>query len=786
MNNDNENEEQTQGPFSAYGLAYFRAGFQPIPVKGKAIDIPKGITGHKGRLLTMADVMDYAIERPDDNVALRANGWVGIDVDNYKKDGVEKRGWITLQLAEERWGKLPPTWISTARPGQSGIRFYRVPEGDLNLVTQLKMGDEDGETFGDIEIIQWSHRYAVVAPSHHPFVGRPYFWRFDGRSGDIEPPELDLLPELPAAWLEGLRSTGRENIERDPIEVAPQRADADKWRPEVVEAYKEGLDATEGPAGSRHDSVGVVLGKLARYEERGYAGSTTAMEALHDTFVRVIDDPGRDAGPEFDRMVDHSRRQAASTQSTIALLDLERRRVEQVFANVAVSSKGSGGNAHSIGPSLPAEFWAARETHQLVRQAAHSRGISGDALMGLVLARISASLAPLWRVAPIVGAPAALSTYVSLVGAPGTGKSVALGAARELVPIDPDSEIGVGSGEGLIEAYHDWVAGEEGEPKHKEQTRKSMFATLDEGTALSEMASRQGNTTLSIIRQMWNGGPVGQANATEERNRKLRDGSYVLGLAIGIQPEKTGPLFDDAGAGTPQRFLWLSATDPSLPDHTEAPEWPGGPLGFTPPTRTAGDQKAGSVTFNEFGFDVDKAIIDEVRGNHFAKGRGDVVEPELEAHGMLKRLKVAHLLALLENRRIVTPDDWRLATMVVDTSNAVMRHCQDVLTAEAASREGAAVERHARRAKATIEATVDQQVELLDRMARKARRKIDETTMACRTDLNRAIGGKALKRLGTDDDLGAVLDYAIGEGWILDLGKVENRQSFVAGPAAPK
>src|SRR5690606_9630822 len=112
-----------------------------------------------------------------------------------------KKGHATLARLEEKLGELPATITSTAR-GQwlpdgtenpSRQHLYRVPAG-LRFQTR----------FPDVEIIQHSHRYTVVAPSTHPVTQQPYIWySYDGEPME-DFPVLDDLEVLPEAWLDFL------------------------------------------------------------------------------------------------------------------------------------------------------------------------------------------------------------------------------------------------------------------------------------------------------------------------------------------------------------------------------------------------------------------------------------------------------------------------------------------------------------------------------------------------------------------------------------------------------
>ncbi len=136
-----------------------------------------------------------------------AGDYIGIDVDHYGN----KRGGDTLTEAERRWGPLPPTHVSTSRPdGVSGIRIYRKREG-VKLDGNITFPDLG---LGDVEIIQYHHRYMMCWPSIHPDTCNTHLWYEAGYSPEhiIEadnPPCLSAVSDLPEAWLAGLRVDGK-------------------------------------------------------------------------------------------------------------------------------------------------------------------------------------------------------------------------------------------------------------------------------------------------------------------------------------------------------------------------------------------------------------------------------------------------------------------------------------------------------------------------------------------------------------------------------------------------
>lgn len=166
-------------------------GLIPLP-PGEKWPPEKGFTGAEGRMPTVAQIEEWKRSRAHWNLALRLPPTVmGVDVDDYG----DKTGAVTLAGLEASWGALPPTWISTARDGLSGIRLYGVPSGSkLN-----------GEAGPGVDIIQHHHRYVCAWPSTNPKAGGArYRWLApDGQLAD-RPPRPEELPALPSAWVTGL------------------------------------------------------------------------------------------------------------------------------------------------------------------------------------------------------------------------------------------------------------------------------------------------------------------------------------------------------------------------------------------------------------------------------------------------------------------------------------------------------------------------------------------------------------------------------------------------------
>lgn len=335
--------------------------------------------------------------------------------------------------------------------------------------------------------------------------------------------------------------------------------------------------------------------------------------------------------------------------------------------------------------NLPEEFWGARELFKVIRQQARADGTSPDAVLGAVLARVSGMISPDLKFDS--GKLGNFNLFVNIVAPTGIGKTEAMRSAQRVIVAPPyltdlhgvvDQEKfrdgwGLGSGEGLVEVYMGMIEKEtgevyrygpnKGEPKTKPikaQVRHNAFLFLDEGETLNKMLERRGATIDQAIRTMWTGASTGASNAQQETSRYLADGTYALGLLIGWQPKSAQMLIADAPGGTPQRFLWLSAIDPDMPEYPdERPE---------PLQPSLCDQNGKALTgVVDFPEEIKRALRASLRDKHITADGGD----ELHSHEALMRCKITSELCVLDGRFLVDADDWRFAGMIWQVSCAV-------------------------------------------------------------------------------------------------------------------
>jgi hypothetical protein len=385
-------------------------------------------------------------------------------------------------------------------------------------------------------------------------------------------------------------------------------------------------------------------------------------------------------------------------------------------SNRANGFSGNQRNGHArtatSGVNLLSDFWESRECLRRIRQAAHSRHRSADAVFQVVLARVASMIEPV-HLDTGVGSPASLNYMAAVVGPSGVGKTDAWAIACDLYPAPAESESWfadnqpLGTGEGLAECFMGTVEKEpmfgKGKPTTvRQQVRNNAFVYTDEGEALTRYLERSGAIVGETLRRAWKGVPLGQKNASADRTRVVK--GYSLGLVIGFQHTTVQPLLRDVAAGTPQRFVFCSAVDASVP--SDAVPWPEPMPWWT----QFGEEQTWSL---------EDEVRSEIRGLDLMTTRGEIRWSAYDSHAVLTRVKIAGLLAALEMRKLITGQDWTLAGTVLQTSQAV----RDSLLAEAeeaeALKEAASHNRAARREMVIEEQRDDKAMRIaIDTMAR--------------------------------------------------------------------
>jgi hypothetical protein len=526
-----------------------------------------------------------------------------------------------IEALKATHGPLPAT--KTTRTPSGGLHLFYLWPDDVPL--------PDGNQF---------HGFVIRLPWKGYVVG-PL-----SRIGTVAYLDLgiDEIAELPRAWADGAATTGALITVTGNGFVVP----------DVI------------PEGSRHDAI------------RDYVASRWNKGLPKDEIVELV---RRVVVPRFAKPMPEERLAEEIERG----FDTARRK----WSEPAGASRPPP-PPPTIPPNLPATFWEARPALTRIRDAAWSRQRSPDAVFAGVLTRLTAALPHEIALPPIAGTAAGTGLIAAIVAGTGGGKSSSAGVAREVTTggIEVRSIPG-GTGEGMVEALFDMVEvevtknGKTSKTRVRQQVSHNLFAYVDEVTKMLKVGGRDGATVYEMLRQSFSGTDLGEQNATAERRRVVRQGQYSVGILIAAQPVALGPLFEDLDLGTPGRFVWLSGTDPGIPD--SAPPFPTGQIDLDLPAgwnvTLFDNANIGSPW--RYHARVDQAVADEIRGRDLVKSRGQGNGDAWGGHRDLIRLKVAFALAVLDHRVEVRPSDWALSGIVADTSDAVRAYAEKVVGARA-------------------------------------------------------------------------------------------------------
>lgn len=491
----------------------------------------------------------------------------------------------------------------------------------------------------------------------------------------------------------------------------------------VDQVFVRALTDLRNVDGSRHESARDAVRALVALGGEGHRGVKSAVEALSRVFAEAVG-PERVAGGEWHRLLVGAIKLAAAKNPAPrascphdALLAVPQELIPEDFSHPPTVTTAAPAEAIVGGLTLPEEFWASRESLARIRQAAHSKVRSGDVVFWGTLTRLAAMAPHTLRADTGIGTAASLNLFVAVVGPSGGGKSSGLSVGRDLIKDDGHlEEFPLGSGEGIAEAYMGDAMeatgemakdGSEKQVRVRKQVRHNVLFHSDEGNALNKLIERTGSTVGETLRSAWSGETIGQKNGRVETTRTVPARSYACGLVIGYQPTTVLPLLADVESGTPQRFGFCWAVDPSIPQRGARVLWPGEMPSPFPPAVPTDLPAPGTIVAAPrpamLGESVvfDGSILDELYEIEHAKNTGTLPadhplrDPYRSQHPVFK-VKVASLLALLESRRNVTAEDWQLAQVVIDTSDRVRIYLQVLAKGKAlAVREAAEAAEHA-------------------------------------------------------------------------------------------
>ncbi|WP_418277533.1 hypothetical protein ACNHYB_06165 [Isoptericola jiangsuensis] len=480
---------------------------------------------------------------------------------------------------------------------------------------------------------------------YKPSAKKPEWFEGDSLAGD--PVRVDdLLAEwenLPRESAESLAALPQESKDSDLPEVPVQNPG---WVAAMLRNIVFEMTVSDGDVGNRNNRLYGLALRAGRFIARGHLDEAEAREELTEAALLAGLEPGE---------------------------------VERTLSNGL-----RDGRQHPADPPAPratTELLALFEATPVlrhIRQAALAQLVSSPALLAMVLGRVLAEVPPEVCLPPVVGGRAALNLGVLPVGGSGSGKSALLSTSRRLLGWAGECqkvelERNVGSGEGIVETFLKTKRVPNPDNPSTNITTKVLvddprrILIADEVDALAAQSDRAGATLSATVRSALTGGSLGQENATAERRRHVPEGEYRLVMVVGVQPSRSGALLKDTDAGTPQRFLWVPATDATLSRDPVA--WPG-ELNWSPPVDLPDE------------IDYPDHIKAEVRHTRFLQATGASTD-ETKGHLMLLRLKVAAALALLHGEMAITDQWWSLATTLTDLSVETQELCRRALGEQA-------------------------------------------------------------------------------------------------------
>lgn len=326
--------------------------------------------------------------------------------------------------------------------------------------------------------------------------------------------------------------------------------------------------------------------------------------------------------------------------------------------------EGTSGVAGDL--NLPDEFWQARPLFEQIRAGAWNRSVSPDAVLAGLLARYSATLPPQVKL-PNDGT---LDIFVVIQGHSGSGKSKAGKCARALYPAENIRGVmmdrNVGSGEGLAEAFFDWID-EDGEVcssskkgATKIRTKHGLHFATDEGAALQASAGRMNSILIPAMCAAWMGESLGQLLADPSKSRMISPMTVRVSAEIRIQTAHGWKLFQEefSSTGLSQRMVCVSAVDPKVWENFEAgeekPEWPG-ELILKRPALIAGEMVL------SYAPEIVSQLAKAEAAVHDPAWQGD----PLDTHRQLSALKIAGIFCLWDSRTEISVEDLDLATILL-------------------------------------------------------------------------------------------------------------------------
>lgn len=758
-------------------IGYLAAGWTPTPLRDKIPTQKKWV----GITPSAPDCWSWWVDDPRHNgigiiCGQASGGLIVVDIEHELAEDQRRMATVLQSTGGDVTAVLMRSFSQSAATTPSGGRhlYLRVTDGPTppNLKLAFRGAGDDAvllvETRGE--------GGQVAAPP-----GRGRDWIGDsgpGKVTDVTAAQLDAI-------LDAFRSLDESGIKRTPPPApsTPYIPDPDR-KPSVADAWTNALMAgqitwadvlDDGWTANDHDDEYRSLWvrpdygdkTKAAYSAKGFErwmGGSRPVLVVHSTSVPHLPQgaqqrltPARVWAHCYfngdEAAANAALEHAATTGDIDPRITRDIPTVVLDEARTICEDRGDPAPLAAFTPDITeSDWWDERPWLRHIHTFARSRLVSPYALLSVALVRVCSDTLPTVTLPPIVGGKGSLNLFCALVGPSGAGKSAVCAASDELMPwVDPWMHIG--SGEGLLHTFVSRVKTDDPDNPGKftwkvEHHTWKAAAIVDEIDTLTALGARQGSTLLPTLRSAWSGSSIGFGYADPTKKLNMAAHTYRLGLVVGAQPTRCEALFDEADAGTPQRFIWAPLIDPHAPD--EPPENPG-PLPEPPRSQFVG-------------FESTVTVCDALRSTVLANRKQTLRTGQtngLDGHALLNRVKVAAAVALMEGRLDVTDDDWELAGRIQSTSDLTRAWVQAQIANERAKTGRQRAEVRANEA-VVVDSTVSEaRVARVGRVIARAVHRAGEEGMA---------RGEAKKRAAKRDrgDAEAGIAFAVAAGWIVE------------------
>lgn len=646
-----------------HALALAAHGFRLIPIP-PGEKYPKGFTEWQKRATSDVELLTEWFEaHPDHGI-----GWaMGTQDDGRRLMAVDVDDWDAFA----DWGHgdtVPFLETVQSRTGRNGAHYVFELIGEMPPVS-------NGKLVEGVDI-RGEGGFIVIPPTIHPN-GNAYRWDNYPTGDNFQLCPVSVLETLarpvpqpsptptvskgydgdnPADWV-------RENIGIADMLVAnnwtylENKGDDQYW-------VRPGKNPRDGHSAVLHGDGPLVVfstaapGEFARVGRDNRDGSISLSPFEVYAAINCNGDlraAGREVRKIMDRMPDTRPPMASAT-------------IEDLVSEKAAEPHAAGAASHN----LPDEFWTSRPWLDHIRTAAQAAMASPDAVLAAVMMRYATAIPTTFKIPAVIGTAATFDMLAVIVGPSGQGKSVAMGVARELFEGPQYDSIvwdyPAPTGEGLVDAFFEMVTEEEGNKKVQvnKKTKAAVHFSVDEAMSVVSAGTRQSSTISSVLCAAWTGQNPGQGNASRDRKRVgMNPFTYRMAGVMGIQTSLGHRLLDEqyAQQGLSARLLFFTALDTNAPELDDIPDRPGPldvPIWPTSPTTLV----------------YDTTIQREIRETRRPALTGEVVLDKFETHLMLTKMKIAGILALMDDRKNVTPSDWALAQSVLDSSRSIREDMQ--------------------------------------------------------------------------------------------------------------